>query len=725
MAMKLRASLFSQSLIWLLVSLTASIVSITCFLQLRHTTKELSANLERANRIATVTSNLNKCVFDLDLILTDFVKNPQSSSVESISDKVDSLGSSLTELKRYYQQRPKESLLLSNLSSLKATAVSLLPQLLWSAAAESGRQVSVGSQLRPLFSKVERDTADLWLLQNAEQHSYFSAFASNSANLQNLFLICCGSSFLATVLLFWHFYKSVPSRLNRLSLKVQKLVSESGSGSGSGIERKPNGDHDSEDQFEYIERNFVEVTERLSQANTREQLISEYASTLILSLDDSGIILNTTGTSKKFWGYEPNQLVGSEVIQKIAIDSRKVFMECSRTAKSKSMSHKAFEGKVLAASGKTIDTVWNFNWSESKQTMFCVAHDVSQRKLNEKLVAENEQRIRAIIRSVPVGLAVLSSSGKIIFLNEKLLSMFSTSLEQLGERPISEFFDKETFAVDLTTENLNCTVESRIVRPQLADIFVEMSFREFNLVDQKAILCTVLDITDRRKIEEAREQFINMITHDMRTPLSSVRGYFQLLEAKAYEGKAEAHKISAERASRNISEVIKLISDLLDIHKLKSDNFELNKTPSAITDVVDKAVSSIAELASAKDLEIRIQRTNVLVKFDTDLIGRVIVNILSNACKFAPSLSKIEISLRELNGFVQVSISDQGRGIALEMQEKIFESFGQASADDFKQGSSSGLGLAICKKIVEAHGGSIGVTSEPGKGSNFWFTLPL
>jgi PAS domain S-box-containing protein len=523
------------------------------------------------------------------------------------------------------------------------------------------------------------------------------------------------------VLLFWHFYKSVSSKLNRLSFKVQKLVSDS----TLGIRNGSNGDHDSEDMIDYIERNFVEVAERLSQANTREQMISEYASTLILSLDDSGIILNTTGTSKKFWGYEPEQLVGSEVIQKIAIDSRKVFTECSRSAKSKSMSHKPFEGKVLAASGKTIDTVWNFNWSESKQTMFCVAHDVSQRKLNEKLVAENEQRIRAIIRSVPVGLAVLSSNGKIIFLNEKLLSMFSTSLEQLGERPISEFFAKDTFAVDLTTENLNCTVESRIVRPQLADIFVEMSFREFNLVDQKAILCTVLDITDRRKIEEAREQFINMITHDMRTPLSSVRGYFQLLEAKAYEGKAEAHKISAERASRNISEVIKLISDLLDIHKLKSDNFELNKTSSAIADVVDKAVSSIAELASAKDLDIRIQRTNVLVKFDTDLIGRVIVNILSNACKFAPSLSKIDISVRELNGFVQVSISDQGRGIALEMQEKIFESFGQASADDFKQGSSSGLGLAICKKIVEAHGGSIGVTSEPGEGSTFWFTLPL
>jgi two-component system phosphate regulon sensor histidine kinase PhoR len=721
MGMKLRASLFSQSIIWLLVSLTASIVSITCFLQLRLTAKELSANLERANRIATVTSNLNKCVLDLDTILADFVKNPQSSSVEGISDKVDCLGSSLTELKRYYQQRPKESLLLSNLSTLKATAVSLLPQLLWSAAAESGRQVSVGSQLRPLLAKVERDTADLWLLQNAEQRSYFIALATNSANLQNLFLICCASSFLATVLLFWHFYKSVSSKLNRLSFKVQKLVSDS----TLGIRNGSNGDHDSEDMIDYIERNFVEVAERLSQANTREQMISEYASTLILSLDDSGIILNTTGTSKKFWGYEPEQLVGSEVIQKIAIDSRKVFTECSRSAKSKSMSHKPFEGKVLAASGKTIDTVWNFNWSESKQTMFCVAHDVSQRKLNEKLVAENEQRIRAIIRSVPVGLAVLSSNGKIIFLNEKLLSMFSTSLEQLGERPISEFFAKDTFAVDLTTENLNCTVESRIVRPQLADIFVEMSFREFNLVDQKAILCTVLDITDRRKIEEAREQFINMITHDMRTPLSSVRGYFQLLEAKAYEGKAEAHKISAERASRNISEVIKLISDLLDIHKLKSDNFELNKTSSAIADVVDKAVSSIAELASAKDLDIRIQRTNVLVKFDTDLIGRVIVNILSNACKFAPSLSKIDISVRELNGFVQVSISDQGRGIALEMQEKIFESFGQASADDFKQGSSSGLGLAICKKIVEAHGGSIGVTSEPGEGSTFWFTLPL
>jgi PAS domain S-box-containing protein len=721
MGMKLRASLFSQSLIWLLVSLTASIVSITCFLQLRQTAKELSTNLERTNRIATVTSNLNKCLLDLDSILADFVKNPKSSSVESISNKVDYLGSSLTELKGYYQQRQKESLLLSNLSSLRATAVSLLPQILWSAAADSGRQVSVGSQLRPLLAKVEKDTADLWLLQNAEQHTYITACAANSVNLQNLFLICCGSTFLATVLLFWHFYKSVSSRLNHLSLRVRKLVSDS----TLGIRNGSNGVHDSEDQFDYIEDNFRELAERLSQANTREQLISEYASTLILSLDDSGIILNTTGTSKKFWGYEPDQLVGSEVIQKIAIDSRKVFIECSRTAKSKSMSHKPFEGKVLAASGKTIDTVWNFNWSESKQTMFCVAHDVSQRKLNEKLVAENEQRIRAIIRSVPVGLAVLSSNGKILFLNEKLLSMFSTSLEQLGERPITEFFAKDTFAVDLTTENLNCTVESRIVRPRLADIFVEMSFREFNLVDQKAVLCTVLDITDRRKIEEAREQFINMITHDMRTPLSSVRGYFQLLEAKAYEGKAEAHKISAERASRNISEVIKLISDLLDIHKLKSDNFELNKTTSPIADTVDKAVSSIAELASAKDLEIRIQRTKVLVKFDTDLIGRVIVNILSNACKFAPSLSKIDISLRELNGFVQVSISDQGRGIALEMQEKIFESFGQASADDFKQGSSSGLGLAICKKIVEAHGGSIGVTSEPGKGSTFWFTLPL
>ncbi len=720
MLSKLKHSIAAKGLTWFVMILLLDMAGLAVFFDLLNRAEKQAETLERSRQISLLTNGLTDALMDVDSSFGKFVKTGNAKLGFKIANKIEQFDTTLEELKNYYKDKPEELALLDELSKLKRQAVKLMSSLkIGEVAADDQERKKFGHDVdglfRPIALKLESTVLKLVHRQYEDQRQQVKNENKTRSDFKYVILICCVGNMIFSVILSILFTRSVSTRLANIVENMNSFEND------LPLSAPLKGN----DEIVFLDNKFHEMSETITQARRREQMTTEYVSDLILSFDSTGKFITVSQSTLQFWGFEVDELIGTEVLEKIVQKDKTNFAECVRLAKYRS-SRKNFEGQVFTADGEPIDTLWTFNWVEEEESMFCVAHDITQRKQNENLLAENERRIRAVLEAIPVGLAVLDHKGRVLFLNEKLLLMLGTTLDELSMRPFVDYFDKNIVLIDFSSaEQPKSPIESFVTRPLLADLPVEISFGAISMTNQTAVLCTILDISERRKIEEARTQFLHMITHDMRTPLTSARGYFQLLEADAYESRPDALRIATERASRNISEVISLISELLDISKLKSGNFELARSVTDIAEVINGAVSSINELAASKNIKIVVHDCHETMEIDTSLISRVLINLLSNACKYAPTFSSVEVRAERLPTCLKIYVSDQGRGIPAAETARIFESFRQASADDFRQGLGTGLGLAICKRIIEVHGGLIGVESIQGQGSTFWFTLPV
>lgn len=170
---------------------------------------------------------------------------------------------------------------------------------------------------------------------------------------------------------------------------------------------------------------------------------------------------------------------------------------------------------------------------------------------------------------------------------------------------------------------------------------------------------------------------------------------------------------------------MRLIQQLLELDRLESGTVSLSLQSHDGASLLRRAVNSVRSLAERRSISLDILETTVAVKADSDKIVQVIVNLLSNAIKFSPDGAVISLSVARHGNFATFKVTDRGRGIPVNVQERIFERFKQVKATDASEKGGAGLGLAICKNIVEQHGGKIGVESQEGAGSTFWFKIPI
>jgi signal transduction histidine kinase len=224
--------------------------------------------------------------------------------------------------------------------------------------------------------------------------------------------------------------------------------------------------------------------------------------------------------------------------------------------------------------------------------------------------------------------------------------------------------------------------------------------------------------------ELSKRELMAMITHDLRSPLAAVQAVLELLSMGVYGEQTTEAVEHLGLAEDNVVRVLRLINDLLDIEKMRAGrlNMEIESTP--LADVIKRSSEAVKTLAAKREVRIEAEETNASVNADAGRVTQVLINLLSNAIKYTPDKGTIVIGVKDLDEHaVEVSVTDTGCGIAPEYHETIFEKFEQASSAEIGQMKGTGLGLAICKAIVEQHGGTIGVRSELGEGSTFWFTL--
>jgi signal transduction histidine kinase len=227
-----------------------------------------------------------------------------------------------------------------------------------------------------------------------------------------------------------------------------------------------------------------------------------------------------------------------------------------------------------------------------------------------------------------------------------------------------------------------------------------------------------------RELEQLRDNLVHMIVHDMRSPLMGVCGMLEVLQGEIGRAGDAQHLEYIEEALTSGRMLTEMVSSLLDVSRLEGGQMPLAPKRVDLREVVDEALTSLVALVKQCTLVYDRPACEVRATCDPHVIRRVIANIVANAIRFTPGRGQVRIELASWAAGAKVCVTDAGPGIPLSYQEKIFDKFVQVQARAEGNRYSAGLGLAFCKLAVEAHGGRIGVKSDEGRGSTFWFSLP-
>jgi signal transduction histidine kinase len=232
-----------------------------------------------------------------------------------------------------------------------------------------------------------------------------------------------------------------------------------------------------------------------------------------------------------------------------------------------------------------------------------------------------------------------------------------------------------------------------------------------------------------RELAEAskhKSQFLANMSHELRTPLNAILGYTELILDSIYGDVPEKARAVLERLQANGRHLLGLINDVLDLSKIEAGQLTLSLDDYSLSDVVHGVVSAVEPLAAEKQLAFKAEVAPDLPtgRGDGRRLSQVLLNLVGNAIKFTDK-GEVAIRAAAANGAFTVAVCDTGPGIAVADQAKIFEEFQQADSSITRKKGGTGLGLSIAKRIIEMHGGRIWVESEPGKGSTFYFSLPV
>lgn len=233
------------------------------------------------------------------------------------------------------------------------------------------------------------------------------------------------------------------------------------------------------------------------------------------------------------------------------------------------------------------------------------------------------------------------------------------------------------------------------------------------------------DLTRRREVERMKSEFVSVVSHELRTPLTSIHGSLGLLASGLLGPTSEKGQRMLDIAVTNTDRLIRLLNDILDMERLDSGKTEIHRRPCNAGELMRYAADVMRPMAQKHEISLEVRDSVEEIWADPDLLTQCLTNLLSNAIKFSEPGGRVSMDALSAENEVRFQVADDGRGIPSNKQTSIFERFQQVDASDSRRKGGTGLGLAISRSIIQQHGGRIWVESELGKGSRFFFTVPL
>lgn len=370
-------------------------------------------------------------------------------------------------------------------------------------------------------------------------------------------------------------------------------------------------------------------------------------------------------------------------------------------------------------------------------------------------ILSRETHLRNAFENAVNGMAMLTMSGHFMQVNSALCQLLGYSKPELLQLDIQDLIQPQELGdylncVQQLITNLtsNLQIESKLLHKLGKTLWTicSGSLVRDSQGEPLYFVIQVVDISERRALEQMKNEFISSVSHELRTPLASIHGSLGLLASGVLNEQPETSKQMLEIAATESERLVRLVNDILDLERLELRKIILHQQWCSAALLMQRVVELLSHTADNKDICLVITPTTHQVWADEDRIIQVLVNLVSNAIKFSSSGSTIGLSVLTQNGntlllsqgnqqaslergisassHVLFQVKDHGKGISADKLEIIFDRFQQVNGSDSREQGGTGLGLAICRNIVQQHGGTIWADSELGQGSTFCFTLP-
>ncbi|WP_051356721.1 response regulator [Azorhizobium doebereinerae] len=366
-------------------------------------------------------------------------------------------------------------------------------------------------------------------------------------------------------------------------------------------------------------------------------------------------------------------------------------------------------------------------------TVIMIAHLLGRRRA-EQALGDTLSRHRAILSSAMDSILTVDAGGSIDSANPATTRLLGWTPEELSGRHLSALFripadqtgDGFFDALSTAASQGGGVRELVGLRKDGSTVPVDVAIGEMRASGGRSLLAVLHDITERKRAEVMKNEFVSTVSHELRTPLTSIAGSLGLLAGGATGTLPERAQRLVTIAAQNCQRLVRLINDILDIEKMQSATITFARQTVSLAEVAKRAVDQTGGFALEHDvsLSLNLGPGDTSVTGDSDRLIQVLTNLISNAVKFSPAGSTVEVNVARAGAGVRATVRDHGTGIPESFRPSIFTRFAQADSSDTRQRGGTGLGLAIAKEIVDRHDGALSFETEMGVGTAFHMDLP-
>ncbi len=361
-----------------------------------------------------------------------------------------------------------------------------------------------------------------------------------------------------------------------------------------------------------------------------------------------------------------------------------------------------------------------------------IEQDVTREKTSELALKRSELKFRYVVDMAPVGILQTATDGRFVDCNETFQKLSFSTKNELISQDFHQIFakmpaaEREDYLKHVEEEGRAGPVEVSL-KSDVRESSVVINSLIVNIPGSMPIVWTILqDITERKRIERLKSEFISVVSHELRTPITAMIGSIGLLEGGVFGTLSEKQAAMLKLASSNAARLKTMVDDILDSEKIENGNLILEPEEFDLIELLSKTVEEFRPYCADREISVEFSTAvpEARTVADRGRIEQIILNLLSNAAKFSADNSAVTVALDESEGNFRLTIADEGAGIPSEALPHLFDRFYQVDGSDKRSRQGTGLGLSICQAIAKAHGAEIEVESEVGCGSTFRFNLP-